>query len=87
MIVSSVARGGAGGLEPSHWLVKYAKLHVFGAFEADFCEKLKIAPPIKENSPPQTFEFPISAEKSVSISVKTFFFVFGDLLTLGGKNV
>ena len=33
---SSVARGGAGGLEPPHWLVKYAKTHVFCAFEADF---------------------------------------------------
>ena len=33
---SSVARGKAGGLEPPHWLVKYAKSHVFGAFEADF---------------------------------------------------
>ena len=33
---SSVARGGRGGLEPPHWLVKYAKSHVFGAFEADF---------------------------------------------------
>ena len=32
---SSVARGG-GGLEPPHWLVKYAKSHVLGAFEADF---------------------------------------------------
>ena len=31
--LSSVARG---GLEPPHWLVKYAKSHVFGAFEADF---------------------------------------------------
>ena len=29
--ISSVARG-AGGLEPSHWLVKYAKSHVFVAF-------------------------------------------------------
>ena len=38
-----------------------------------FGEKLKIAPPSK-NSPPQTFEFPILAEKSVSKSVKTFFF-------------
>ena len=33
---SSVARGEAGGLEPPHWLVKYAKSHVFCAFEADF---------------------------------------------------
>ena len=32
---SSVARGG-GGLEPPHWLVKYAKSHVFGGFEVDF---------------------------------------------------
>ena len=30
---SSVARG---GLEPPHWLVKYAKSHVFNAFDADF---------------------------------------------------
>ena len=47
-----------------------------------FCEKLKTAPP-KENSPPQTFGFPNLAEKSVSISVKTFFF----FLIVGGKNV
>ena len=34
---SSVARGGGrGGLEPPHWPMKYAKSHVFGAFEADF---------------------------------------------------
>ena len=32
---SSVARG-AGGAQDSHWPVKYAKSHVFGAFEADF---------------------------------------------------
>ena len=30
-INSSVARGGV-----NHWLAKHAKLHVFGAFEADF---------------------------------------------------
>ena len=41
-----------------------------------FCEKLKIAPPHRKTAPPQTFEFPISAEKSVSIWVKTFFFFF-----------
>ena len=34
----------------------------------------------------KTFEFPISAKKSLSISVKTFVF-FGDHLILGGKNV
>ena len=43
---SSVVRGGRGGLEPPHWLVKYAKSHVFVAFEADFWLKI-------ENSPPQ----------------------------------
>ena len=32
---SSVARGGAGGAR-ADWLVKYAKTHVFCAFEADF---------------------------------------------------
>ena len=43
---SSVARGGRGGLEPPHWLVKYAKSHVFGAFEADFLSKIENTPPI-----------------------------------------
>ena len=33
---SSVARGGGGGSSPRHWLVKYAKSHLFGGFEADF---------------------------------------------------
>ena len=35
----------------------------------------------------KTFEFPISAVKSVSILVKAFFFFFGDHLNLGGKNL
>ena len=36
-VCSSVARGGGGGgSSPPHWLVKYAKKHVFCAFEADF---------------------------------------------------
>ena len=39
-----------------------------------FCEKLKIAPPHRKTAPPQTFGFPNLAEKSVSMSVKTFFF-------------
>ena len=33
------------------------------------------------------FEFEISAENSVSKSVKTFFFFFGDHLILGGKKL
>ena len=41
-VVSSVARE---GFEPPHWPKKYAKYHVFSAFEADFCSK-------NENSPP-----------------------------------
>ena len=36
-MISSVAKGGRGGLELPHWPVKYAKSHVFGAFDADFC--------------------------------------------------
>ena len=61
-----------------------------------FGEKLKTAPPKEIGCrscevhvvirPEKAFEFPISAEKSVSILVKAFFF-FGDHLFLGGKNV
>ena len=72
---SSVARG-AGGLELPHWLVKYAKSYVFGAFEAEFSSKIENSPPHRNTAPPLTFEIPISAEKSVSKSVKTFFFFF-----------
>ena len=94
---SSVARGGGeGGSSLPHWLVKNAKSHVFGAFEAEFWWKIENSPP-KGNWVPKLWstyrdsaekasEFPISVEKSVSISVKTFFF-FGDHLLLGGKNV
>ena len=52
---SSVARGGGGrggGLEPPHWLVKYAKSHVFGAFEADFLWKVENSPPPIGKQPP-----------------------------------
>ena len=77
-VISSVARGGGGrgGSSPPHWLVKYAKSHVFGAFEADFLWKIENSPPHGKTAPPQTFEFPDLAEKSVPISVKTFFFFF-----------
>ena len=53
---SSVARGGRGGSSPLHWLVKYAKSHVFCAFEADFLLKMENSPPPYEKSPPQTFK-------------------------------
>ena len=59
-----------------------------------FAQKMKTAPPKRFGSrsskvvaairPEEPFEFVISAEKSVSISVKTFF--FGDHLFLGGKS-
>ena len=79
-----------------HWPEKHAKLHVFGAFEADFCSIIENSPPpegiwwgsceevavIRAEEP---IEFPISAEKSVSISVKTFF--FWDHLFSNGKSV
>ena len=83
---SSVARGarGGGGSRPPHWPIKYAKSHVLGAFEADFRRKNENSPPPKKIGcrscevdvvirPEKAFDFPILAEKSVSISVKTFF--------------
>ena len=44
---SSVGRGeaGGGGLQPPHWPVEYAKWHVFGSFEVDFCNKSGKSPP------------------------------------------
>ena len=36
--------------------------------------------------PEKTFEFVISASKSLRISAKTFFFFFGDHLILAGKK-
>ena len=65
-----------------------------------FCEKLETAPPLKKIGcrscevdvvirNEKAFEFPILAEKSVTISVKTFFFFFfffGDHLFLGRKT-
>ena len=42
MVSSSIAKGGA---RAPHWREKYAKYHVFSAFETDFCSK-------NENSPP-----------------------------------
>ena len=48
--VSSVDRG-AGGSSPPHWPEKYAKWHVFSAFEADFFSK-------HENSLPEGIWWP-----------------------------
>ena len=48
--ISSVARGGGGGREgtspPLAW--KICKIARFGAFEADFCSKIKTAPPQRD---------------------------------------
>ena len=62
-----------------------------------FGEKLKTAPPKEIGCrscevhvvirSKKALEYPILAEKSVSISVKTFLFFFGNHLFLGGKNV
>ena len=85
---SSIARGvgGWGGSSFPRWPEKYAKSHVFRAFEADFCSKNENSPPKKFGSqscervtgiwPEKSFELVILAKKSVSISVKTFFFVW-----------
>ena len=70
---SSVAKGGRGGAR--------------AGFEADFLWNIENRSPHRKTAPPQTLEFLISGEKSVSKSVKTFFFFFGDYLILGGKNV
>ena len=82
---SSVARGGGGGSSSPNWLVKYAKSHVFCAFEADFLWKMENSPPHTKRAPPQTFELAKLEEKSPWILAKTFF--FGDHLILGGKNL
>ena len=47
------------------------------------CRSSKVVAAIQPEEP---FEFVISAEKSVLISVKTFLFFFGDHLFLGGKS-
>ena len=65
-----------GGSNSPHWPEKYAKLHVFSAFDAYFCSKND--PPLKGfrsrscegvavSRPEEAFEFVNSAEKSVSL--------------------
>ena len=87
---SSVARGGGGGgSSPPHWLVKYAKTHVFCAFEVDFLWKMENSPPHTKRAPPQTFELAKLGRK-ITLNFGEdlfFFFFFGDHLILGGKNL
>ena len=80
---SSVARGGS---SPPIGLWSMQNRTFLVLLRPIFCEKLKIDPPI-EKQPPQTFEFPDLAEKSVPISVKSFFFFLRDHLLLGAKNL
>ena len=87
--ISSVARGGGagGGSSPPHWLVKYAKTHVFCAFEADFLWKMENSPPPYEKSPPSNvWTCEIGRKIALKFGEDLFFF-FGDHLILGGKNV
>ena len=83
---SSVARGGRGGVRAPHWLVKYAKSHVFCAFEADFMWKM-------ENSPPHSKTAPLKRQNWTKYQSQfwwrpfIYFFFFGDHLILGGKNL
>ena len=101
---SSVARGGGGRGRARAFpigLWSMESLTFLVLLRPIFGEKLKTAPPPPKEigcrscevhvviRSEKALEYPILAEKSVSISVKTFFFVFvfGDHLFLGGKNV
>ena len=99
-IASSVAREGrGGGLEPPHWPEKYAKSHVFSAFEADFCSKNENSPPKEIGEPKLWRSCRHSTGRTVWIcdfgrkirlnfGEDLFFcFFFGDHLILGGKSV
>ena len=90
-VVSSVARGGGAGSSR-------CKIARFWCFWGRFLVKNRKQPPPPPKEigcrscevhivirPEKAFKFPISAKKSVSISVKIFF--FGDHLFLGWKNV
>ena len=60
--------------------MKYAKSHVFGAFEADFLWKI-------ENSPPSNVWISDFGRKIRLNFGEDLFFFFGDHLILGGKNL
>ena len=73
---SSVARGGAGGLEPPHWLVKYAKSHLFGGFEADFLWKIENSPPVGKQPPLKRSNFRFRPKNQAQNRWRPFFFFF-----------
>ena len=98
--ISSVAGGGGGGSSPPIGLKNMQNRTFLVLLRPIFAQKMKTGPSPKEFGcrsckgvavirPEEPCEFPISAEKSVSISVKTFFFVFcfvfGDHLVLAEK--
>ena len=75
-------RGGWGGCIPPY----QPKSNDFGRKISLYFEKLGSISGC--TPPPTSVKLTVSAEKSLSISVKTFFlFFFGDHLILGGKNV
>ena len=80
---SSVARGGGGGSSPPHWLVKYAKSHVFCAFEADFLRKMENRPPFENSPPSNVWICEIGRRHHSQFWWRPFF--FGDHLILGEK--
>ena len=86
---SSVARGGGGGSSPPpRWLVKYAKSHVFYAFEADFLWKMENSPPIRKEPPLKRSNLRNWKKNHPEFWRRPFFFYFfGDHLILGGKNL
>ena len=69
-----------GGMHPPH----QPKSNDFGQKISLYFEKLVS---ISGCIPPTSVKLTVPDEKSLSISVKTFFFFFGDHLILGGKNV
>ena len=74
IVYRSVARGGgAGGLEPPHWLVKYAKSHVFNVFEADFLWKIENSPPIGKQPLLKRLNFRIWPKNQSQFRRKPFF--------------
>ena len=74
---SSVARRGAGGgarALPNHWPKKYAKSHVFGAFEGDFCSKTENSPPKRDLRAEVVKELPwFGPKKPTQFRWKPFF--------------
>ena len=65
-----------GGLEPPHWIVKYAKSHVFGAFEADILWKIENSPPIGKQPPLIRLNFRFRPKTQSQFRWRPFFFFF-----------